>query len=80
MERMKNKFNVDVVTELTKKLLDCNVDALIVERDGDDFTLTIPSELHDWQIKKIMEILQNYPFLVFSFVHDTGLMIFEDGN
>jgi len=75
-----SRFNVDVMTELTKKLLDCNVDALIVERDGDDFTLTIPSELHDWQIKKITEIMQNYPFLRFSFVHDAGLIIFEDGD
>jgi len=77
---MENKFNIDVATELAKKLLDsCNVNSLIIERDG-DFTLTIPDELHDWQIKKITEIMQNYPFLRFSFVHDTGLIIFEDGD
>jgi len=77
---MKKRFNVDVVMELMKKLLDdCIVDSLIVERYG-DFSLTIPSELTDWQIKKIIEILQNYPFLAFAFLHDAGLKIFEEGD
>jgi len=72
------KFKIDIVDDIVKALFqDCGVEKLLIEESKTDFTLTIQETVFDWQLRKLVELFQKYPFLTYSLEPNEGLVIYE---